>query len=213
VIRYFCACIAAVVLGLCAFAQAATIVLDMEDLPAGYVQPQNQFSQGFRLSPRCHFDIATDGRENVSGQWLGFDEGGCDNPRYTNPNYFGREIPGIGAALVFVDRAGEKFDFLAFAHAGDTLRVISSAGATVTLRSTTDGRFETFKLPGDGWREISWVAFVGGRGGAPTTPIDNLTFDVDAAPAGAPAAFSALLLGLGVLRLRRGAGRALKSAA
>lgn len=216
---------AAVTLGLGAPAGANTITIDFEDGPyasAGPYGPEsgtnNFLSQHFVFSPSCHFDHLNqwngpNGRAPAPfGYWLGYDASGCyDDPSGqaigNNHNYLGPGGPIVQSPRVFVAQefgATFSLESLVFATiAPDTggIQVYSSKGGFFST-DYSDGVWVEHSFSGDVWRNVEWLEFRGGGGGAPAG-FDNLRLSSNAIPESGSLALLGLALAAMWLQSRR----------
>jgi hypothetical protein len=122
-------------------------------------------------------------RGNNSGVAMGFDFSGCPNVWPIKSNYLGAGIAAAANTSVFIDLDGRRFDLLSL-NGTVHLRVLSSNGGFfeffVQPAPYDNFAFHPQSFSGPEWTGLSWIAFQGGFGGAPTTPVDNILFNVNA---------------------------------
>jgi hypothetical protein len=187
-------------------AMAAPVLLDFEGGLPSFVQT-NLVMSGFRVSPLCHFDFQSfGGRGNSTGIAMGFDMSGCLTPGSTNASYLGAGIAAAADTLVFIDLGSALFDLISLNGTTD-LRVLSSNGGSfgfsVLPPPGDNTAFRPQIFSGAQWTGLSWIAFQGGGGGAPTTPLDNILFNVNAVPEPTTLAMVGLALAAGGAARRR----------
>jgi hypothetical protein len=186
-------------------AQAAPVLMDFEGGLPVFVRT-NLVLNGFRVSPFCHFDFQNFfGRNNNTGIAMGFDMSGCLDPGSTNANYLGAGVAGAANTLVFIDLGGILFDLLSLNGTTD-LTVLSSNGGSFSFPllgppPLDNEAFRPQNFTGAQWTGLQWIAFQGGGGGAPTTPLDNIRFNVNAVPE--PTTLALLAMGLAAAGWRR----------
>jgi hypothetical protein len=167
---------------LCSTAQAAPVLMDFEGGLPDLVKT-NLVLNGFRVSPLCHFDFLNFGRPSSTGVAMGFDMSGCLDPGSTNANYLGLGVAGAERSLVFIDLAGQQFDLTSLSGTTD-LKVLSSKGGSflfpILPLPSPVGEFRSQSFSGAQWTGLTWIAFEGGGGGVPSTPLDNILFNVNA---------------------------------
>ena len=169
-------------------ANAATVTIDFETLPAGDVQFGNFVLDGFVFSPECHYDV----RNGATGNWLGFDRGaGCVAGQ--NPDYLGPMDPARPGLMYVAAENGSTFSLLSLLPiAPGFFTVDSSSGGHLdawTAPLEPDG---TISLTGPGWDNISWLVFHH-DGGVPQG-FDNLRLSSNEVPL--PGTLSLALSGL-----------------
>lgn len=182
-------------------ASATTMTLDYESIPVGPIHSTNQASQGFQISPNCHFDILAG---PPGTQSMGYDESGCVTGGGYNAGYLG---PNPDAGNVFIDLFGGIFDFVSFEHQGEPGSVRSSAGGLLAFGPSV--AFNTTLLAGAAWTGINWIEFSEECPGTPCTLIDNVTFQTERLQVPTPATLP--LAGLGLIALFFGFRRELNS--
>lgn len=158
----------------------------------------NSTADGFRISPRCHYDTTVQEGSAHGVPGIGWDSSGCGSfPSGFNPAYLGPPSNPIG---LYIDDNGLPFGLLSVETFGESYRALSSKGGMVNIPSN-------FALPpnfnpppplhvdftGPQWRDILWVVFTGDSG-SPSHGFNQLVAFVPA-----PSTFA--LLGLGVLVL------------
>jgi hypothetical protein len=189
-------------------AQAATVLLNFDDLPFRLEFQDNIEYQGFVFSPSCHVDTPSgasanpDVRSWTSG-WIATDLGGCSTPAGENPNYIG-PTPAFGAGLYMARLDGGSFTLESLLPvAGSRLGVVSSNGGSralgnLDISSPSGWAFQTFSGPQ--WTNVQWLMFQA-TGGTPQG-FDDLTVSFVSEPP-IQMAFVLALLAAGVSMRRR----------
>lgn len=199
-------------------ARANTVTIDFESGPIATGGPYapgsgtNNFTlDKFIFSPSCHYDrpYQAPGRPGApTGYWLGYDASGCyDDPTGQaigyNPNYLGPGGPVLLSPRIFVAQEfGALFSLesLMFASIADDtggIQVYSSKGGFFST-SYSDGLWIERTFNSDVWRDVAWLEFRGGGGGAPAG-FDNLRLSSAAIPE--PSTLPILILSLGLMAL------------
>jgi hypothetical protein len=168
---------------------AGVVTLDFSSVTAG-LSTNNFETQGFRVSPRCHFDprsLASPVGGAVS-TFLGADFGGCNgpnppppNPPDFNPNYLGDFLPAASKLLGYVDKPGAAFDFLYLdVESFETYEVASSKGGSLVVdRNQLPSGVHRVSFLGADWEGVTWITFNPGRGaGQPGGWMGNFTMRV-----------------------------------
>ena len=169
--------------------QAGVVSLDFDSLPSD-VYFTNIQTQGFRISPHCHVDIAPGG---VAANFLGFDTSGCLSGNY-NASYLG---PTAADANVYIDNFGLSFDLIEFSYSGAQGFIKSSKGGYLEFGPDYISGFLQIQTSGDMWQGIQWIEVGGGCPGTPCIRLDNF---VALVPEPTTNSLSILaLLGLGLL--------------
>ena len=149
----------------------------------------NSTADGFRISPRCHYDnvINPTGVDAIPG--IGWDSAGCGSfPSGFNPAYLGPSTNPIG---LYVDHNGSPFGLLSIGTLGEFYSALSSKGGLVAIPSNLTTTPIHIDFSGLEWREVSWVLFTGDSG----VPNRGLTQLIALVPE--PSTF--ILFGLGAL--------------
>jgi hypothetical protein len=176
-----------IALAFLSFSARAVVVLDFDRLHPGFY-PSNLESQGFRISPLCHFDIEGFGAPTNS---LGFDNSVCTVPGGFNTDYLGLSSAN---ANVFIDMSGQLFSLLSFDSWGQAGFIESSNSARISYGPNVGPLFEHNVLSGSGWTDIRFIHVWSDCSGLPCSLLDNLTFQVPE-----PETYALMLAGLAVV--------------
>ncbi len=168
---------------------------------------QNFIYEGFRVSPLCHVDVVGGGRSGGTGFSLGYDSSGCLGGAFIRPdgtpgwdgpnrNYLGNGTAAQGQSMVYIDLNGMFFDLTSISLTPDAGIISSNGGRYV--QSSVIGALDwtNVQFSGPRWTNLTWIALLGGGGGAPSTPVDNITFNIAATSVPEPASWMLAACGL-----------------
>jgi hypothetical protein len=172
-------------------AMATLITVDFEEVaPRSYFE--NLTSNGFRISPSCHVDIAQ--FSQTTSIAMGWDRSGCLSGG-GNPDYLG-QTPQSGFSSVFIDYFDNPFTFESFFNPFGTMAsVISSKGGVLDFGGAILGANQVHPLDGSQWIGIKWIEFTYNDPGAPNALIDDLIFRVPGRPLPEPGTLPLVAVG------------------
>lgn len=168
---------------------AAIVTLDLSSPYQYGGATDNLVINGFRVSPRCHFDYLTRGVGSNTVSGLGTDfagncEGGQPPPPFPpsyNPNYLGASLGSL-KLMGYIDYQGAPFDLLSLDfYRTEYAAIASSNGGFIEFPFNGALADQVYQLTFSGpqWENLSWVTFNPGNGaGQPSGVMGNFRLRV-----------------------------------